>query len=87
MARVEIYTSLLCGYCYRIKKLLDGKGVAYEEIDVMLKPWRRAEMIERSGGRTSVPQIFVDGGHLGNCEEILALEAAGRLAPILEAAS
>ena len=87
MARVEIYSSLLCGYCYRIKKLLDSKGVAYEEIDVMLKPWRRAEMIERSGGRTSVPQIFVDGSHLGNCEEILALEAAGRLAPILEAAS
>ncbi len=53
----------------------------------MLKPWRRAEMIERSGGRTSVPQIFVDGSHLGNCQEMLALEAAGRLAPILEAAN
>ncbi|MCH7795554.1 MAG: glutaredoxin 3, partial [Proteobacteria bacterium] len=64
-----------------------AKGVDYEEIDLMLKPWRRAEMIERSGGRTSVPQIFVDGSHLGNCQEMLALEAAGRLAPILEAAN
>jgi glutaredoxin 3 len=87
MARVEIYSSLLCPYCYRAKKLLDAKGVDYEEIDLMLKPWRRAEMIERSGGRTSVPQIFVDGSHLGNCQEMLALEAAGRLAPILEAAN
>ena len=85
MARIEIYSSLLCPYCYRAKKLLDAKGVDYEEIDLMLKPWRRAEMIERSGGRTSVPQIFVDGSHLGNCQEMLALEAAGRLAPILEA--
>ena len=86
MARVEIYSSLLCPHCYRAKKLLDAKGVDYEEIDLMLKPWRRAEMIERSGGRTSVPQIFVDGSHLGNCQEMLALEAAGRLAPNLEAA-
>ncbi|MCH8038548.1 MAG: glutaredoxin 3 [Proteobacteria bacterium] len=85
MTRVEIYSSLLCPYCYRAKKLLDAKGVDYEEIDLMLKPWRRAEMIERSGGRTSVPQIFVDGSHLGNCQEMLALEAAGRLTPILEA--
>ncbi|MCH8808829.1 MAG: glutaredoxin 3 [Proteobacteria bacterium] len=87
MARVEIYSNLLCPHCYRAKKLLDAKGVDYEEIDLMLKPWRRAEMIERSGGRTSVPQIFVDGSHLGNCQEMLALEAAGRLAPILEAAN
>ncbi len=87
MARVEIYSSLLCPYCYRAKKLLDARGVDYEEINLMLEPWRRAEMIERSGGRTSVPQIFVDGSHLGNCQEMLALEAAGRLAPILEAAN
>ncbi len=85
MARVEIYSSLLCPYSYRAKKLLDAQGVDYEEIDLMLNPWRRAEMIERSGGRTSVPQIFVDGSHLGNCQELLDLEAAGRLAPILEA--
>ncbi len=87
MARIEIYSSLLCPYSYRVKKLLDAKGLDYEEIDLMLKPWRRAEMVERSGGRTSVPQIFVDGSHLGNCDEMLALETAGRLAPILEAAN
>ena len=86
MARVEIYSSLLCGFSYRAKKLLESKGVAFEEIDVMLKPGRRAEMVERSGGRTSVPQIFVDGQHLGDCEALYALEAAGKLDPILEGA-
>ncbi len=86
MARIEIYSNMLCGYSYRARKLLDSKGVAYEEIDVMLRPGRRAEMVERSGGRTSVPQIFVDGRHLGNCEELYALEAAGKLDPILEGA-
>ena len=84
MARIEIYSSMLCGYSYRAKKLLESKGAAFEEIDVMLRPARRAEMVERSGGRTSVPQIFIDGQHLGNCEELYALEAAGKLAPILE---
>ncbi len=85
MARIEIYSSMLCGYSYQAKKLLDSKGVDYEEIDVMLRPGRRAEMVERSG-RTSVPQIFVDGQHLGDCEELYALEAAGKLGPILEGA-
>ncbi len=85
MARVEIYCSLLCGHCYRAKRLLDSKGVDYEEIDVMLKPKRRAEMSARSGGRTSVPQIFIDGILLGNCEELYALEAAGKLGQILAA--
>ncbi len=84
MARIEIYSSMLCGYSYRAKKLLESKGAAYEEFDVMLKPGRRAEMVERSGGRTSVPQIFVDGQHLGDCNELYALEAAGKLDPILQ---
>ena len=87
MARIEIYSSMLCGYCYRAKKLLDSKGAAYKDIDVMLRPGRRAEMTERSGGRTSVPQIFVDGHHIGNCEELYALEAAGKLDAILEGAT
>jgi glutaredoxin 3 len=60
--------------------------VAFEEIDVMMHPGRRAEMTTRSGGRTSVPQIFVDGRHIGDCDEIYALEAAGKLAPLLEGA-
>jgi len=84
MARqVEIYSSMLCGFCYRAKKLLEKKGVAFEEIDVMLSPGKRQEMIQRSGGRTSVPQIFVDGQHLGNCDEIYALESQGKLDTIL----
>ncbi len=84
MARIEIYSSMLCGYSYRAKKLIESKGVDYEEFDVMLKPGLRAEMVQRSGGRTSVPQIFVDGRHLGDCEELYALEAAGKLDPLLE---
>ncbi len=86
LARIEIYSSMLCGFSYRAKKLLERKGVAFDDIDVMLKPGRRAEMVQRSGGRTSVPQIFVDGRHLGDCEELYALEAAGKLGPILEGA-
>ncbi len=74
---------MLCGYSYRAKKLIESKGVDYEEFDVMLKPGLRAEMVQRSGGRTSVPQIFVDGRHLGDCEELYALEAAGKLDPLL----
>lgn len=85
--RVEIYSSMLCGFCYRAKKLLESKGIAFEEIDVMLSPGKRKEMIERTGGRTSVPQIFVDGQHVGNCDELYALESDGRLDRILEEAS
>jgi glutaredoxin 3 len=87
MAHIEIFSTFLCPFCYRAKKLLESKGVEYEEIDVMLKPARRAEMTSRSGGRTSVPQIFVDGRHIGDCDEIHALEAAGKLTPMLEGAS
>src|SRR3546814_1383064 len=60
MAKVEVYSSMLCGYCYRAKKLLEQKGVAFTEIDVMVNPSRRAEMVQRSGGRSSVPQNFID---------------------------
>ena len=85
--RVEIYSSMLCPFCYRAKKLLESKGAEYQEIDVMLSPGKRKEMTERSGGRTSVPQIFVDGALLGNCDEIYDLEAAGKLSGILNGAS
>lgn len=84
MVRIELYSTMLCGYCYRAKKLLESKGVEFEEIDLMLRPQLRGEMIERSGGRTSVPQIFVDGVHIGNCDDLFALEAAGKLDDILE---
>ena len=87
MARVEIYTSMLCGYCAAAKRLLDKKGVAYEEIDIMLRPARRREMTERSGGRRSVPQIFVAGKHLGNCDDLFELDADGELDALLEVES
>ena len=85
MAEVEIYTSMLCGFCYRAKKLLESKGVAFEEVDVMLKPARRREMMDRSGGRYSVPQIFIGGRHVGGCDELHALESTGELDALLAA--
>jgi glutaredoxin 3 len=83
-ATVEIYTSEFCGYCYRAKQLLRRKGVAFTEYDVMNEPARRDEMIGRADGRMTVPQIFVNGRHLGGCDELYALEASGALDPLLE---
>jgi len=85
MAKVEIYTTFLCGYCYRAKKLLESKGVAFEEFDIMAEPTRRKEMLGRAGGRSSVPQIFIDGQHIGGCDELYALDAKGGLDPLLAA--
>jgi len=85
MAKVEIYTSFLCGYCYRAKQLLDRKGVTYSEFELMADPGRRQEMQRRAGGRTSVPQIFIDGRHIGGCDELYALDARGGLDPLLAA--
>lgn len=79
MTQVEIYTTPFCPYCQRAKALLERKGVAYAEVDVMMEPAKRDEMAGRSGGRRTVPQVFVDGEHLGDCEEMEALERAGRL--------
>jgi len=78
MAAVEIYTSPFCGFCFRAKALLKGKGIDYTEIDVMMSPSKRKEMTERAGTR-SVPQIFVDGEHLGDCDHIYDLEQRGEL--------
>jgi glutaredoxin 3 len=83
MPKIEIYTQPFCGYCYRAKKLLDDKGVAYEEIDVMEQPNRRGEMVERAGGRTSTPQIFADGQALGGSDDIAALNRKGELDALL----
>lgn len=83
MADVVIYTSPFCPYCVRAKRLLDGKGVAYEEIDIYQHPNRRDEMIERAGGRTTVPQVFIDGQSLGGCDDIHALDRQGTLDPLL----
>ncbi len=84
MAKVEIYTTLLCGYCYWAKKLLDQKGVTYTEVDLLAEPGKRQEMMQRAG-RSSVPQIFIDGRHIGGCDDLYALEARGGLDPLLAA--
>lgn len=83
MAVVEIYSGFLCGYCFAAKRLLKRKGVAFEEINVSLRPGRRFEMMERANGRHTVPQIFIDGRHIGGCDDLLALDAAGRLDGLL----
>ena len=82
MARIEIYTTPFCGYCARAKSLLERKGAAYQETDVMEDPAKRAEMRERSQ-RTSVPQIFINGRHIGGSDELAALDHAGKLDALL----
>jgi glutaredoxin 3 len=82
MAKIEIYTTPFCGYCARAKSLLDRKGAAYEEMDVMMDDKKRTEMRARSK-RTTVPQIFINGQHIGGSDELAALEQAGKLDPLL----
>jgi len=84
MARVEIYTTMLCPFCWRAKKLLEERGAAFQEVDVMCDSSLRNEMRQRAGGRTSVPQIFINGQHVGGCDELYALDRAGKLGPLLE---
>lgn len=83
MAEVEVYSGFLCGYCFAAKRLLRRKGVAFEDHNVSLRPGLRMEMMNRAGGRHSVPQIFIDGRHIGGCDELLALNAAGTLDTLL----
>jgi len=86
MPKIEIYTSFLCGYCARAKALLQQKQADFEEIDVLMDGAKRAEMTARANGRTSVPQIFVDGQHIGGSDELYALEREGRLDALLNPA-
>ena len=83
MARIEIYSKMFCGFCYSAKRLLDGKGVPYEEYDITMGGPKRAEMIQRANGRTTVPQIFIDDVHVGGCDDLHALDRDGRLDPML----
>lgn len=82
MAKIEIYTTPFCGYCARAKGLLDKKGAAYDEMDVMMDEKKRAEMRERAK-RSTVPQIFINGQHIGGSDELAALEQAGKLDGLL----
>lgn len=79
MARVEIYTGMFCGYCAAAKRLLQQKGVAFEETDVTMNPALRQTMVERANGGRTVPQIFIDGEHIGGCDDLYALDKAGGL--------
>jgi glutaredoxin 3 len=83
MAEIEIYTQPLCPYCGRAVGLLTRKGVKFTEIDAPHGSEARREAIARSGGRTSVPQIFVNGTGIGGCDDLMALEAAGKLDALL----
>ncbi len=83
MPPVTIYTTPSCPFCRRAKILLTRKGVAYEEIDAT-EPETRKAMIERSGGRYTVPQIFIGARHIGGCDELHALDAKGELDPLLQ---
>lgn len=83
MQSVEIYTSPLCGFCHAAKRLLNEKGVAYSEIDVLRNPDRKPEMIQRASGGRTVPQIFVGDIHVGGCDDLYALERAGKLDALL----
>ena len=83
MHTVEIYTSPLCGYCHAAKRLLTEKGASFVEHDVARVPERRQEMLSRSSGRSTVPQIFVGDTHVGGCNELFTLERSGKLDPLL----
>ncbi len=85
MARVELYTKSFCPYCARAKKLLSDKGIAFEEYEISAGGDKRDEMIQRAGGRTTVPQIFIEGRHVGGSDDLMALEREGRLDPLLAA--
>ena len=83
MQPVEIYTSPLCGFCHAAKRLLKQKGINFSEVDVLINPSRKPEMIQRANGKKTVPQIFIGTTHVGGCDELYALERAGKLDSLL----
>jgi glutaredoxin 3 len=85
VARVEIYVKSTCGFCFRAIQLLEAKGAAFEAYELTWGSPRREEMIQRAKGRTTVPQIFIDGQHIGGCDDLYALDRAGKLEHLLAA--
>ena len=83
MPPITIYTAMMCPFCSRAKALLRRKGAAFQEIDVSFRPDARAKMRELAGGRNSVPQIWIGERHVGGCDDLHALEAAGELDALL----
>ena len=84
MAKIEIYTSRLCGFCARAKLLLEQKGLEYEEIDVDDAPGQKELMVDRAKGAQTVPQIFINDVHIGGCDDLYGLEAEKQLEALLE---
>lgn len=85
MVEVVIYTRQLCGFCTAAKRLLEKKGVTYQEFDATFDPKLRQEMVQRAKGRSTFPQIFIGPTHVGGCDELHDLERAGKLDPLLAA--
>ena len=85
MANIEIYTKPTCGFCHMAKRLLNSKGATFSEVNITMQPKRRAEMIQRANGSSTVPQIFIDGTHVGGCDDLMALERRGKLDALLAA--
>lgn len=85
MAKIEIYTSPLCGFCHAAKRLLNAKGANFTETNVLAQPGKKAEMMQRANGGRTVPQIFIDGKHVGGSDDLHALERAGKLDALLAA--
>lgn len=85
MAQIEIYTTFMCPYCSRAKALLDKKGQTYNEIDVSYDAAKREEMTQKAGGRRTVPQIWINGTHVGGSDDLYALERDGKLDAMLAA--
>ena len=85
MPNVEIYTKTFCPYCWRAKTLLESKGVAYQEISVDFGGELKQAMVQRASGRSTVPQIFIGERHVGGCDDLMALDRAGKLDELLAA--
>jgi glutaredoxin 3 len=83
MSEITLYTKSWCPYCASAKRLLAQKGASFIDIDIEARPEKRAEMIEKAGGRTTVPQIFLDGRHIGGSDDLHALDRRGQLDPLL----
>ncbi len=85
MAKVEMYLKSTCPYCMRAAQFLDAKGVKREDYNVDMGGPKKAEMVQRTNGRTTVPQIFIDGRHIGGCDDLIALDRQGKLDELLAA--
>jgi glutaredoxin 3 len=85
MQKIEIYTKPTCGYCHMAKRVLSAKNAAFAEVNITAQPEKRAEMIQRAKGASTVPQIFIGGRHIGGCDDLMALDRAGKLDALLSA--